>query len=443
MASADELVPELGRLLRKAQSEWRAPSVCAAVVHGDELVWSEAIGVADVETGEEATPEHQYRIGSITKTFTAAAIMLLRDEGKLDLDDRLDRHVEGAAHGPTLRRLLTHTSGLQREPPGEIWEKMQFLEGDEFLATLAEAEEVLPAGSRWHYSNLAFALLGEVVARVGGAPWEQFLRERILQPLGLTRTTLRPHPPFAKGYFVEPYFDGVRPERSDAEIGATAPAGALWSTTADLGRWAAFLSEPNEGVLSAETVEEMQTFQAMAELERWTLGSGLGLQLFRRDDRIFAGHGGAMPGFLAVVAASRKERTGAVVLANSSAAAKVEVLGLELAVKAAEAFPPEPEPWRVGEAPPPELEKVLGRWWSEGREFVFRWRAGALEATLAEAPPGMPPAVFRREDDDRYRTISGLERGELLRIVRDDDGSVSKLYWATYPFTREAQIFGA
>jgi Beta-lactamase len=223
--------------------------------------------------------------------------------------------------------------------------------------------------------------------------------------------------------------------------GAFAAAGSLWSTTADLARWGVALVEGAEGVLRRETVEEMRAFQSMADLEEWKLGWGLGLMLLREGDRIFVGHGGAMPGFLAFVAVSPKERSGAVVLVNSGAGVKIEELTRKLAVVAAEAYPPEPEPWRPTDGVPTELEPLLGRWWSEGTEFVIRYRNGQLEARAAEAPASAPPAVFEPDGVDRFRGVSGPEQGEQLEVVRGSDGTVEKLYWATYPMTRTPQSF--
>ena len=108
----ERLTARLERLVRKEQRDKRAPSISAAVRREGELIWETAVGVADATAGLEATSDTQYRIGSIMKTFTAAAIMQLRDAGKLDLEDTLDRHVEGAAHTPTIRRLLSHASCL-------------------------------------------------------------------------------------------------------------------------------------------------------------------------------------------------------------------------------------------------------------------------------------------------------------------------------------------
>jgi CubicO group peptidase (beta-lactamase class C family) len=434
-------VADLSRLVREAQSEQRIPSISAAAIGNGEIVWQEALGFADVDGLREARPDTQYRVGSITKTFTAAAVLQLRDAGELDLEDPLSDHVPAAAHGPTLRRLLTHLSGLQREMPGYVWETLEFPDRAGLVAGLADAEQVLRPGARWHYSNLAFALLGEVVARRSGLEYEDYVRERLLAPLGLERTTFEQTQPAANAYLVEPYADAVRPEQNVIK-GAFAAAGSLWSTTGDLCRWGTFLVEGSEGVLARETVEEMRRFQSMADLEQWKLGWGLGVALMREGDRIFVGHGGAMPGFLAGLAVSPEERSGAVVLVNSGAGVKIEDLTRKLAVKAADAYPSEPEPWQAMEAVPPELEPLLGRWWTEGTELTLSVRQGRLELRDPTAPQSLPPSVFAPVGDNRFRGVSGPEEGELLEVVRDGSGQVTKLYWATYPLTREPRTFG-
>ncbi|MDP8911256.1 MAG: beta-lactamase family protein, partial [Actinomycetota bacterium] len=381
----------------------------------------------------------QYRIGSITKTFTATAIMQLRDEGKLALEDRLGRHIDGSRREPTIRSLLAHLSGLQREPPGDRWETLDFSAPDGLAASLAEAEEVLRAGERWHYSNLAFGLLGEVVERLSGRPWGEVIAERILEPLELSRITIDAEEPSARGYLVEPYREGVRLERPVDTL-AWAPAGQLWGTVRDLCRWAAFLAEPDERVLSRATGEEMRTFQSLADHERWTSAYGLGLNLRRDGERIVVGHGGSMPGFIAGCYVSPKDKIGAVVLTNSTSAQVVE-LTLKLIAKTAEAMPVEPEPWRPEDPPPAEIERLLGSWWMEGTEFVFRWRGGKLEAKPPIAPEHEPPSVFEQLDPDRFRTVSGPERGELLRLLRSEHGDVERMNWAGYPMTRSARPF--
>ena len=323
---SETLAATLEQLVRLEQSEKRLPSLAAAVVRDGELVWEAAVGAADAEQGREATPDTQYRVGSITKTFTAAAIMQLRDAGKLDLEDTLDRHIDGAAHRPTLRRLLSHTSGLQRETQDEGWLSLQFASTQELVETLGEAEQVLPPGARFHYSNLAFALLGIVVEAASGISYADYVRQRLLEPLGLQRLTFVPEPPAALGYLVQEYVEGVVIE-ADVQTGAWLSAGQMWGTVRDLCRWAAFLADPDETVLSRRTIEEMRTVQTIDDHVRWTGAYGLGLGLRRDGERILAGHGGAMPGFIAGVYVSPRDKVGAAVLTNSSIASVEELTG--------------------------------------------------------------------------------------------------------------------
>lgn len=435
MPAPDRLAAQLERLVRVEQREKRLASVAAAVVRDGETVWETAVGLADVAAGGEATPDTQYRLGSITKTFTAAAIMQLRDAGKLDLEDTLDLHVEGAAHRPTLRRLLSHTSGLQRETHDDAWLSLRFAPVEELVATLARAEQVLPPGARFHYSNLAYALLGVVVERVSGMPYAEYVRTGLLEPLGLTRTTFTPEPPAAVGYVSQPYADGVW-DAVEVETGAWIAAGQLWGTVRDLGRWVAFLGEPDESVLAKSSVEEMRTVQAIADHERWTSGYGLGLQLRRDGERVLAGHGGSMPGFIAYMAVSPADKVGVAALTNESEA-DLSGLGLALVARTVEEWPAPPEAWRAGEPPPDDVVPLLGIWFVEASRVVFRWREGKLEARFDGTPDWKPSSVFERDGDDRWRTVAGDERGEALRVDRDEAGAVTGMFWTGYPVTRE------
>jgi CubicO group peptidase (beta-lactamase class C family) len=436
----ESLRRQLEAKLSAAQAEQRMPSVSAVVFRGDQALWERALGVADVEGAVEATPDTQYRIGSITKTFTAVGIMQLRDAGELSLDDPLTRFLPESAHAPTIGRMLSHASGLQREPPGEIWETMEAPNRAQLLERTAAAEAVLEPGSWWHYSNLAFALLGEVVARAHGGSWEEALAERILEPLGLLRTTPAVAEPAARGYFVEPWTDAVRLER-EPDFGGSGALGKLWSTTGDLARWGAFIVGGDDSVLVASTLEEMSLVRAMVDQATWTVAWGTGLELYRRGEHVFVGHGGAMPGHLAGLVADRKTKVGAAVLTNTGAGAAPEKLALDLAVAAMEALPAAAEAWVAGEPAPPELEPLLGPWWTEGHEIVLGWRKGRLEAKLLGGVPGRDTSYFEADGDDRFRCVEGRERGELLRIVRAADGGVEKLYFATYPLRREPSTF--
>ena len=197
----------------------------------------------------------------------------------------------------------------------------------------------------------------------------------------------------------------------------------------------------DDGVLKASTLEEMSHVRAMVDHASWKLAWGTGLELYRRDDHVFVGHGGAMPGHLAGLVVNRKTKIGAVVLTNTGSGASPEKLALDLAVAAIEALPPAAESWKPGEPAPPEIEPLLGRWWVEGSEMVFSWRKGRLEAKLVDGAPGRETSWFEPEGEDRFRSVEGRERGEVLRVVRDAEGEIEKLYFATYPLKREPSTF--
>ncbi|MDX6467860.1 MAG: hypothetical protein QOI27_2900 [Gaiellaceae bacterium] len=432
MSTPDTLAAELERLVRREQRDQRLPSIAAAVLRDGENVWETAVG-------GDATPDTQYRLGSITKTFTAAAIMQLRDAGKLGLEDALDKHVDAAAHAPTLRRLLSHTSGLQRETHDDAWLKARFADVPELLETLGEAEQVLPPGARFHYSNLAFALLGVVVERVSGMSYAQYVQEKLLAPVGLTRTSFDPMQPAATGYVVLPYVEGVW-EQAPVQTGAWIAAGQMWGTVRDLCTWAAFLAEPDESVLSRASVEEMRTVQTIDEHVRWSSGYGLGLGLLRDGDRILVGHGGSMPGFIAGVYVSPVDKVGVAVLTNTSSAALGE-LAKKLDAATIEHWPVPPEPWTVQEPPPEDVVPLLGIWFMEADPVTLRWKDGKLDARFPGDLDWKPSAVLVRESDDRWRVESGWEQGEALRIERNEDGSIRRLVLAGYPVTREPTLW--
>ena len=417
----------LDRLLQERQAD-RLPSVAAAVARKGELAWSNAVGSANYDEEREATPGTQYRIGSITKTFTATAIMQLRDLGALDLDDRLGQHVAGLADGsPTIRRMLAHISGMQREV-GEM-----FVEGTTPAEDDLEVAFALGPAQAHHYSNLAFGLLGRVIAEKSGMAYTDYVDERVIGPLGLSRTTWRSREPKAQGYLVDEYARTVWIE-PETDLGGVAAMGQLWSTVEDLATWATFLARGADGVLDAKTIEEMWFPQVMYLPDSWGLGWGLGLMLYNQNGKIFGGHGGAMAGHLAGVFVHRKTQIGAAALTNSGTRANMELFAISLVEKAMELWPEPIEPWRPEADPPDDVRSLLGRWWSEGNEFVFWWEAGALQAKVVGTPPGRAETTFER-DGDGWRAAVGRERGERLRV---EDG---QLVWAGYPFTRAQQPF--
>ncbi len=437
MTDAPSYAGDLNRSLAKAQRDWRAPSVVAAVIRDGQVTWSGAIGDARVGS-QPADVDTAFRIGSITKTFTAVLVHQLRDEGLLDLDERLDVHLPGTRHSSlTLRRLLAHSSGLQREL-GDMWITLGVPDRTQLLAELEAAEQVLPPDTAHHYSNLAYAVLGDVVGQVTGSSWAEQLQQRLLTPLGMTATAIEPAGRAAQGYFTEPYADAVR-EESSFPTGAAGPAMQLWSTATDLARWAAFLADPEPAVLASATLEQMRQPLIVFDPSTFALAWGAGLMLRRTGERVLHGHGGAMPGFLAGCYAFRDdhERAGAVVLTNTGRSADPEGLAAELLTTALDADPRTAPAWAPGPVPP-ELRELLGPWWAEGSEVLVEWRDASL-TMIGRGAAEARRSTFEQLTSDRWRAVAGRERGETLHVVRTPTGD--HLRFAGYAYTREPRSF--
>src|SRR5215204_4287520 len=305
----EPVLPSTARTLlartARVQRDGRAPSLVAGVVRDGGLAWSAGRGyVADPHT------DVQYRIGSISKTVTAVAVMRLRDEGRLGLDDPLEQHLHGTPFGTrSVGQLLSHLAGASAESPGGWWERTPGGSLDDL--GLSADDVVLGESRRFHYSNLGFG------------------------PLGMSRTTPRPVAPAAQGHAVHPWADVVLPE-PEHHAGAMAAAGQLWATLADLGRFAGFLLGDTAGVLDPATLEEMTVPAGVDPSAPGWSAYGLGLQVIRVEGRTLVGHGGSMPGFLAGVFVDREEHAGAVSLANTTSGLDAVVFGLLSDLRAAE-----------------------------------------------------------------------------------------------------------
>ncbi|WP_409485543.1 serine hydrolase domain-containing protein [Arsenicicoccus dermatophilus] len=438
----EELRLRLDHAVAEAQHEWRSPAVSAGVVRDGELLWSAHVGAARLGPARPADDDTQFLIGSVTKTFTAVSLMVLRDRGELSLDDALGDVITGTPLGDlTLRQLLSHSSGLQREPAGHLWETFDAPDLDGLLAGLDQVERVLPPHRAFHYSNLAYALLGQVLAEVAEQPWESAVRQLVLEPLGMTCTGLTPDEATrAHGYQIHPYARTATAEPV-IELRATAPLGGLWSTVADLGRYAAFCSDPGRfDVLAPQTVHEMTMPVIMADPDDWTQGQGLGFGLFRRGERVYAGHGGAMPGFLTGLRFRGRDRLGAVVFANATSGPAPLALATDLLSTVLDHAPTTPAMWTPATRDP-ELESLLGRWWSEGSPLDFEVRGDQLWSTMPGTRGLLDDTRYEQIDRDLWRAVEGREQGERLELVRDEDDRVVKMYFATYAVTREPLAF--
>jgi CubicO group peptidase (beta-lactamase class C family) len=405
--------------LGKAQLTGRLPSIVGGVLREGELVWTGVAGdVADVDT--------QYRVGSITKTLTAVLVLQCRDDRLLDLDDELGRFVpESGYRESTVRELLSHTSGMQAEPVGPWWERSPGVEVPVLLEANDGSGRVLEPRTAFHYSNLGFALLGEVVSRLRGGTWRTLVEHRLLRPLDMTRTSYHATAPHAQGSSVD-HFAGTRHDEPHEDTRAMAPAGQLWSTVGDLARWLRFLADGHPGVLGRDTLLEMAQPTAPAS------DYGLGLRLLRGASGVLVGHTGSMPGFLATAFVDQDSRDGVVALTNATTGVGTDELALSLLSGADPASTPS-STWTSSADVPDQVAELLGLWFWGNSALEIRWNQGLLEVrTLA------PPELSDRfaVTPDRIVGVEGYHLGETLAVHRGADGEVSHLECTTFVYTR-------
>lgn len=421
----------LSHVFATGQRERRLPSVAAGIVRDGALVWSDAIGTVDGRAGgDPVDSDTQYRMGSITKTFVAVVVLRLRDTGRLDLDDRFEEHVPGSAvGGATIAQLLSHGAGVQAETNGPWWERTPGGSWTDLVDS--PVAQRFRAGRRFHYTNVGFGALGELISRLEGAGWFEVVRRDLLEPLEMARTTTRPSGKAAQGLAVHPFADLLHRE-PEHDAGAMGPAGQLWTTVEDLARWAAFTAGDTADLLSADTLAEMFEPHTVVDLpgQPWTGAHGLGWQLWNLDGVRYAGHGGSMPGFLAGLRVNLETGDGGVIFTNSTSAA-LAPLGSRLLDDFAEREPRWPGAWHA--TGDPELLELVGTWhWGAGIATV---KVVGPHLVLGEPGQGRG-ARFRRVGDDAWEGLDGYYTGEPLHVVRRSDGTVSHLDLASFCFTR-------
>ena len=298
-------------------------------------------------------------------------------------------------------------------------------------SSLAPSDVPHAAGRRFHYSNLGYGVLGELVARMRGRPWAEVVRDEVLQPLGMTRTTPRPSGRAAMGYAVHPWADVLLPEPEHDAV-AMAPAGQLWATLADLGRFAAFLLGDTGEVLSAETLEEMALPSGVDPTAKGWSSYGLGLQVVRAGEQTLVGHGGSMPGFLASVFVDRSQDLGTVVLCNATSGLDGALL-TDLHAVVREAEPALGPVWRAGAADPEALS-LVGVWYWGTYSYGLRLRADGMLELIGLLGAGRA-SRFRALDDGSWVGLDGYHAGEVLRPVLSGDEVVA-LDLGTFVFSR-------
>lgn len=317
--------PEIERLFTSFVERARMPGAVMGIIIDGELVWTKTAGVRETKDRAPVTPDTVFRIASMTKSFTAMAILKLRDEGKLSLDDPVARYVPALAElryptkdSPvlTIRHLLTHSEGFPEDNP---WGDRQLAQSDETMRAWMRAGIPFSTapGTAYEYSNYGFAILGQIVARVSGRPYADYVRDQILWPLGMRASTFEksavPNDRIAPGYRREDNSWKDEPILAHGSFGAM---GGLWTSARDLARYVAFLmsafpprDEAERVPLKRSSAREMQqawrgqpasafraNVEAPLQLGVSTYGYGLGVSQDCRFTHI-VGHGGGLPGY--------------------------------------------------------------------------------------------------------------------------------------------------
>lgn len=304
------------------------PAVSMAVIKNGVIVKAEAYGLADIEHGIPATPDTVFKIGSVSKQFLATGIMLLVQDGKIGLNDKISKYFEGTppAWEPiTIRHLLTHTSGLVREAPGFNQYKVQ--PDFDVIKTAYPVPLQFAPGDKYEYSNLGYFALADIIRKVSGKPWGEFLNERVFAPLAMTSTRVTT-------------VASIIPKRADGYVWSTdtfqntenwpavRPSGAFLSSALDLAKWEAALL--TDRILNTSTKTEMWTPVTLNDGQKYPYGFGWTLDDFRGVERIH--HGGSLTGFRAHYLRLPVYGLTVVTLTNL-ATADVESLGSGIAIR--------------------------------------------------------------------------------------------------------------
>jgi D-alanyl-D-alanine carboxypeptidase len=408
------------------------PGIAAGIVYEGELIWSNGYGYADLESKTPVTKDTLFRIASITKTFTATAIMQLRDSGKLQLDDPLSKHLPWfdlqypGAQQITIRHALTHTSGLPRDGVNPQWTENDFQPWDEFVEATKKRKPVMPPVTEFKYSNLAYSLLGGVIESASGEKWENYIQTHILDPLEMNNTLVTPvgdEPGMATGY-LRGNENHLRQSAPPVPSNAFSPSTSMASSVSDLVKYAHFhLGKGDKGILSIHSLRDMHRVHWLEK--DWKSGYGLGLMLFRVNDWEISGHGGGYKGYLTGFTMCREHNLGVIILTNAINSDPMQYveraykLVLPEIIKAA----------KEKSEPNPGWQQYVGSYTADWGESEVVVRAGQLQI-ISLAFIDMPPTELQPTDTPHVFKIKQTgEGGETARFEFDDNGNIVKLWF--------------
>ena len=424
-------------------ADWTArnreqPAVSIGIVYDQELIWAKGYGYADLAKKIPATPGTAYRIASISKTFTAHALLQLRDAGKLQLDDPVSKwipelklaKVDAQSPPITIRHLLTHTAGIPREVDGTYWNDMNFPSREAMLPVLNRMGIVWEPDKEWKYSNVALSLAGYVVEAASGEKYADYVSRHILAPLGMTGTRVIPPgdmPTLAVGY-------GRRvpgtPRRVEPFLNAAymVPAANLASTVEDLAKYESLQFRTGAAggaqILRGSTLAEMQRVHWLQP--DWKSGWGLGWGVSRRDDKTRIGHGGAVPGHRTQVSMIPADKFGVIVLTNAedgrpSLYANQAIAIVAPAIAKATAAAP------VTPTTDPAWQKYVGVYTWEDDEIHVAILDGKLSLIdPSDDNPWEGKTTLEPVSGNVFKMKDGDQAGETVTFILDASGKVTR-----------------
>jgi D-alanyl-D-alanine carboxypeptidase len=319
---SQETKDAIDRLAADTLSKTGVPSASIAVVKDGQIVYAKAYGDARLEPKTSATSEMRYSIGSISKQFTAAAILLLQEQGKLSLDDKVSKFIPDLTRGNevTIRQLLSHTSGYQDYWPQDYVMPMMLkpVTAQKILDMWARKPLDFDPGTKWQYSNTNYVIAGLIVEKVSGLPMLQFLREKIFTPLGMKSVANIDEKALGETDAVGYLRYGLGPLRPAPKEGPgwLFAAGELAMPAEDLARWD--MSIMDRKILKPNSYRQMET-----EVQLTTgIGTryGLGLSVGMEAGHRAVSHGGEVSGFTAENVVFPDDRVAVVALSNQDAA---------------------------------------------------------------------------------------------------------------------------
>jgi CubicO group peptidase (beta-lactamase class C family) len=451
---------ELARVWLEAQRAYdQIPGVSAAIVHDQHVLWAGGYGLADVATRRPAAADTIYSICSISKLFTAVAVMQQRDAGRLRLDDAVSRHlpwfniksVGGESEPVSVEGVLTHASGLPRESDYPYWTGPDFTfpSRDQIIARVSGQQMLYPAETFWQYSNLGLTLAGEVAAAAAGMPYDELVQRGILDPLQLTSTT--PEMPVdQRGRRLAMGYSGLGREGQRRPVpffttNGIAPAAGYASTVEDLAQFASWqfrlLAKGGTEVLKATTLREMQRVHWIDP--DFTNSYGLGFAVWRSGEKTFVGHGGSCPGFRAQLLIRSDDRVATVFMANAQgvnaqqyAQRLYDIVGPAIA----EASKRSAQAEQAEKPPDPGLSAYTGTYtssFSATETAVVLWQDGLAMLSLPTTDPMAALVRLKKVGDHTFRRVRKDDSlGEPIVFELGSDGKARRYVQHSNPYDR-------